>query len=510
MEDNPLIIARREKFEELAATGRNMYPNAFKPKHKMKAIVDKFSKHKTREEITEAAGDEEFVIAGRIMFLRKMGKLCFVRVKDDSASIQLAISLDGVGEESFDLFKKYSDLGDLVGAKGTMGMTNTGEMTLQCTSWELLNKTARPLPDKFHGLTDTEVRYRQRYVDLIMNDDTREIFKTRSAIMRQIRNHMESQDFMEVETPILQVLQGGADAKPFETFHNALSLPMFMRVAPELYLKRLTVGGFERVYEIGKLFRNEGLSTRHNPEFTSMEWYAAYWTFTDQMNFIEEMFKSLCDTVCGKRQIPYGEETVDMDDWTRMTMRDAVKELGGATEDDLATLESIKAFAIRNNVKINDDMPWGAVLNECFEELCEHQLKNPTFITEHPKAISPLAKSKADDPEFTERAELFILGREYANLFSELNDPVDQAERFREQMEKAAKGDDEAMPYDEDFVRALEYGLPPTAGAGLGIDRLTMLLTNQASIRDVILFPHMRPEKEQVAESEGASQKNAS
>jgi lysyl-tRNA synthetase class 2 len=499
MEDmNQIMLARREKFDEIKAMGKKMYPNDFRPKHKIADIVKKYKKFETREEITAAAGDEEFVIAGRIMFMRKMGKLAFVKVQDGSGDIQVAISQDGVGEEEFAFFKKYSDLGDLIGATGTMGMTNTGEMTIQVTEWRLLNKTLRPLPDKFHGLTDTEVRYRQRYVDLIMNQDVRETFRKRSQIITEIRNYFAEKDFMEVETPALQVLQGGASASPFITKHNALDMEMYLRVAPELYLKRLVVGGFDRVYEIGKNFRNEGVSARHNPEFTMLEWYGTHMDYNDQMDFVQDLMIKTCEKVVGSLELNYGgvEISLKPEDWSRVSMKDAVIKWGGATEEDVKDEASMRAFAKAKGVRVKDEWTYGFILNECFEELCEHHIVNPTFIKDHPIEVSPLAKLHDDNEQFTQRAELFIAGREYSNLYSELNDPQDQAARFAEQMEQAKQGDEEAMPYDKDFIRSLEYGLMPTGGAGLGIDRFIMLLTNSASIRDVIFFPHMKTEAE--------------
>ncbi|PPR11227.1 MAG: Lysine--tRNA ligase [Proteobacteria bacterium] len=499
MEDmNQIMLARKEKFNEIKAMGKNMYPNDFKPKHKIADIVKKYKKFETREEIIEAAGEEVFSIAGRIMFMRKMGKLAFVRVQDGSDDIQIAISVDGVGEDEFKFFKNYSDLGDLIGATGTMGMTNTGEMTLQVTEWRLLNKTLRPLPDKFHGLTDTEVRYRQRYVDLIMNKDVRETFRKRSQIISEVRNYFAGRDYMEVETPAMQVLQGGASASPFVTHHNALDMPMYMRVAPELYLKRLVVGGFDRVFEIGKNFRNEGVSTRHNPEFTMLEWYGTHMNYHDQMDFVQDLMTTVCEKVTGGLELTYGDVEISFkpEDWARVSMKDAVKKWGGATDADLADEASIRAFAKAKGVHAKDGWSFGFILNECFEELCEHHIVNPTFIMDHPIEVSPLAKLHEGSTTETERAELFIAGREYSNLFSELNDPIDQAERFAGQMEQAKEGDEEAMPYDKDFVRALEYGLMPTGGAGLGIDRFVMLLTNAPSIRDVIFFPHMKAEAE--------------
>jgi lysyl-tRNA synthetase, class II len=495
---NQVMSARREKFNEIKNMGKTMYPNDFKPKNKIADIVKKYKPFTTREEIIEAAAGEEFSIAGRIMFSRKMGKLAFVKVQDGSGDIQIAISFDGVGEEEFKFFKDYTDLGDLIGATGTMGMTNTGEMTLQITSWVLLNKTLRPLPDKFHGLSDTEVRYRQRYVDLIMNQDVRDTFRKRSQILREIRNYFANEDYMEVETPAMQTLHGGASASPFITHHNALDMPMYMRVAPELYLKRLVVGGFDRVFEIGKNFRNEGVSTRHNPEFTMLEWYGTHMNYNDQMDFVQNLMTTVCQKVTGTLELTYGDVAISFkpEDWARLSMKDAVKKWGGATDADLADEESIKAFAKSKKVHVKAGWTYGYILNECFEGLCEHHIINPTFIMNHPIEVSPLAKLHEGSTTETERAELFIAGREYANLFSELNDPIDQAHRFADQMEQAKQGDEEAMPYDKDFVRALEYGLMPTGGAGLGIDRFVMLLTNAPSIRDVIFFPHMKAEAE--------------
>ena len=492
MELSNVQLDRKAKFDALRQKQDVMYPNDFRPDHLAGHLQQKFDGWE--KEKLEAA-DEHVKIAGRVMFLRMFGKLAFVQLQDRSGRVQASISVDGVGEESFNLFKDHADMGDLIGVEGSLTRTRTGELTIHAHQWRMLNKTLRPLPDKFHGLTDVEQRYRQRYVDLMMNDDVKHVFMKRSKIVQAIRTFFASSDFMEVETPMLHVQHGGAAARPFRTHHNALDLELTLRIAPELYLKRLVVGGFERVFEINRNFRNEGISVRHNPEFTMLEAYCAHMDYQEMMDFTEELICAAAEEVCGTLEIPYGEHTVDLrGPWKRLTMRDALLELGGLSEADLVSKDTLLAAAKARKLPVDPKQDYGNLFAFMFEELCESKLINPTFIMDFPKAISPLARSHDHNPEWAQRAELFVVGRELANLFSELNDPQEQAQRFHDQVEQAKKGNEEAMPYDHDYVRALEYGLMPCAGLGVGIDRLVMLLTNQPSIRDVILFPTLRPE----------------
>jgi len=396
-------------------------------------------------------------------------------------------------------------MGDIVGVEGTMTRTQKGELTLAASRFEIINKTKRPLPDKWRGLNDTETRYRQRYVDLIMNDDVKETFKKRSMIVSAIREYMTEYGFMEVETPMLHHKASGAAAKPFETYHNALSMEMKLRIAPELHLKRLVVGGFDRVFEINRNFRNEGVSVRHNPEFTMMEFYAAYWDYHDLMDFSAKLIEHCALKAMGTTELEYGEHKVSLKaPFAKLSMKEAILTIGGVKEEDLATIETMKEAASKRGVQLSKWGDYGQCFLELFEELCEEKLINPTFIYDYPTSTSPLSRPKDGDEEWTERAELFCVGRELGNLFSELNDPVDQANRFQDQIDQMDKGNDEAMAYDEDYVRALEYGMPYAGGMGIGIDRLVMLLTNQPSIRDVILFPHLRPESGESAEAKSA------
>lgn len=494
MQDSSVLQNRRDKFNALANTGRMMFPNTFRPSHTAQAVRDLFADKPTRDAVEAAAAGHVFVLAGRVMFKREFGKLAFIKLQDYTGQIQATLTLDGLGDDAHKFFQDYVDIGDFVGVTGQASRTDKGELTIRATALDLLNKTLLPLPDKYHGIADIEQRYRQRYVDLIMTAEARETFKKRSQIVAAIREYFASQDVMEVETPMLQSQHGGAEAKPFHTHHNALDMPMVLRIAPELSLKRLVVGGFERVFELNRNFRNEGVSVRHNPEFTMLEWYIAYRDYHEVMDDMENLIRYVAQKT-GTAQITYGEHSIDLNQpFKRMTMRNAVKDMGGVSEGDMKDLSSIIASAKGHKIEIQKHWQYGHILNALFEELVEKKLIQPTFITDHPMAVSPLARSHDDNPEYTQRAELFIVGREHGNLFSELNDPIDQAARFKAQVDEAGKGNDEAMPYDHDFIRALEYGLPPTGGAGLGIDRLVMLLTNSPSIRDVILFPHMRPE----------------
>ncbi len=432
-------------------------------------------------------------VAGRIMAKRDMGKASFITIQDQEGRIQSYVRKDELGDEDYADFKKY-DIGDIVGIEGYIFRTQKGEISVRAKSVTLLSKSLQLLPEKYHGLKDTEMRYRQRYVDLIVNPEVKDTFLKRSAIIRSMRNFLDNKDFIEVETPVLHSIAGGAAARPFVTHHNALDIDMYMRIAPELKLKRLIVGGFDRVYEIGRVFRNEGMSIRHNPEFTIMELYQAFADYNDMMDITEEMIRHVCKEVNGTAVIEYDGVTIDLDKpFARISMVDAVKQYTGVDFRAIKDLEEARAIAKEKHVAFEEHHMKGDILNLFFEEFVEEHLIQPTFLTEHPVEISPLSKRKPLDPEYTERFELFIVGREHANAFSELNDPIDQRGRFKRQEELRAAGDDEACEIDEDFLTALEYGLPPTGGLGVGVDRLVMLLTNSASIRDVLLFPTMKP-----------------
>ena len=487
-----VMADRRQKYEGLQKAQDVMYPNDFRPQHLASDLQEKFEGWD--KEKLEAEGNN-YSVAGRVMFLRMFGKLAFLQLQDRSGKIQTSVAIDGVGEDAFTFFKEFTDMGDLVGVEGTLTRTRTGELTIHATTFKLLNKTLRPLPDKFHGLSDVEQRYRMRYVDLFMNPDVREVFINRSKIVQALRMFFLEKDFLEVETPMLHTQHGGAAARPFQTHHNALDMSLSLRIAPELYLKRLVVGGIERVFEINRNFRNEGVSVRHNPEFTMIEAYHAHMDYKGMMDVVENAIAHCAESVCGGTDITYGEHQVSLAaPFRRMTMGEALVEIGGVDKQALTTLEGLKNAAKEKDVHLDDKIDYGHAYLELFEELCEEKLIQPTFITDYPKVTSPLARSSDKNPEWAERAELFVVGRELANLFSELNDPLEQAERFHEQVNRGKDGDDEAMPYDHDYIRALEYGMMPTAGMGIGIDRLVMLLTNQPSIRDVILFPTLRPE----------------
>ncbi len=490
--ESHVIADRRARFDALAEKQKVMYPNSFRPQHLADEMQQQFDGWEKEKLLAEG---NKYSVAGRVMFLRMFGKLAFVQLQDRTGRIQTSVSIDGIGGKEFDLFKEYVELGDLVGVEGTLTRTRTGELTIHAEKLVILNKTIRPLPDKFHGLTDVEQRYRMRYVDLFMNPDVRDVFVKRSKIVQEVRNFFLDKDFLEVETPMLQTQHGGASARPFETHHNALDMPLSLRIAPELYLKRLVVGGLERVFEINRNFRNEGISVRHNPEFTMMEAYHAHLDYNGMMELTENLLSGVTEKVCGSTTITYGEHEVDMSTpFRKLTMHDALLEVGGVKEEDLDSVERIYSAAKERGVSLKPKLDYAHAFMELFEELCEEKLINPTFITDYPKATSPLARSKDSDPEWAERAELFVVGRELANLFSELNDPIEQAARFHDQVSRGKNGDDEAMSYDHDYVRALEYGMMPTAGLGVGMDRFIMLLTNQPNIRDVIFFPTLRPE----------------
>ena len=422
-----------------------------------------------------------------------MGKASFFDVADSSGRIQVYIKRDIVGEEIYDQFKKW-DIGDIVGVKGEVFRTKHGEISIRATEAILLSKSLLPLPEKFHGLTNTDLRYRQRYVDLIMNPEVRDVFVKRSMIIKELRNFLDAKGYLEVETPVLHNIAGGAAARPFITHHNSLNIDMYLRIALELHLKRLIVGGFDKVYEIGRVFRNEGMDTKHNPEFTMLEFYQAYSNYEDIMNLTEELLRYVTEKVLGTTKVVYGGEEIDLGKpFARITMVDAVKKYAGVDFNEIHTLEEARAVAKEHNIQYEERHLKGDILNLFFDEFVEDKLIQPTFLMGHPVEISPLSKRMADNPGYTERFELFITGREFANAFSELNDPIDQKERFEHQLELKAQGDEEATDMDNDFITALEYGLPPTGGFGMGVDRLVMFLTNQPSIRDVLLFPTMKP-----------------
>ncbi len=493
-DENQLITLRREKLSSIRESADNgiAFPNNFKREHYSAPIHMEYGEYE-REWFDE--NSVRVSIGGRIMLKRVMGKASFITTSDTTGRIQLFIQQARVGEDLYKDFKTW-DTGDIVGASGELFKTKTGELSIRVDELRLLTKSLRPLPEKFHGLTDHEQRYRQRYLDLIMNEDSRGVFMMRSMIVSYIRNYFLQRDFLEVETPMLQTIPGGATARPFNTHHNALDIDMYLRIAPELYLKRLVVGGFDRVFEINRNFRNEGLSTRHNPEFTMIEWYQAYATYHDLMDTTEELLKGIARDVLGKTKITYQGDTFDFGKpFARMTVKESILHFNPElTDDQLNDMESATLIAKALGIPVEDYWGLGKVQIEIFEKTVEHRLMDPTFITAYPAEVSPLARRNDDDSFVTDRFELFIGGREIGNGFSELNDAEDQAERFQKQVAEKDAGDDEAMHYDADYIRALEYGLPPTAGEGIGIDRLVMLFTDMPSIRDVILFPHMRPE----------------
>lgn len=488
-DENKLIALRREKLAAIKAR-REAFPNDFKRQHNAAELTVAYG-DKDGEELKSLAAST--AVAGRIIRMRGP----FVVIQDGHDRIQLYMnnkSFDGELAEEL----KGLDLGDIIGAEGEVFKTQKGELTVRVANFRLLTKSLRPLPDKFKGLTDTEMRYRQRYVDLIVNEESRRGFAIRSQIIRFIREYFDQRGFMEVETPMMQVIPGGATARPFITHHNALDQDMYLRVAPELFLKRLTVGGFEKVYELNRNFRNEGLSTRHNPEFTMLEFYWAYATYHDLLDLTEDLFRSIASEVLGTTTINYQGSEYDLArPFRRLTLREAiVAECGSASVDDFESFESVLALAKKLDIHHDPAWPKGKLIMEIFEQRVEDKLDQPTFIYEHPTDVSPLARRKESDPEVTDRFELFIGGRELANGFSELNDPEDQAERFHAQVKQKESGDNEAMHFDDDYITALEYGMPPAAGEGIGIDRLVMLFTDTPSIKDVLLFPHMRPQHE--------------
>ncbi|MFA7096045.1 MAG: lysine--tRNA ligase [Gammaproteobacteria bacterium] len=489
-EEHKLIAQRRAKLAALREKGI-AFPNDFR-RNAMAGELQAEYGDKDNEFLE--ANPLRVKVAGRMMAKRVMGKVMFMQLLDMSGRIQLFLQRDLLREGVYEDCKGW-DLGDIIGAEGTLFKTRTGELSVRVEEIRLLTKSLRPLPEKFHGLTDTEARYRQRYLDLIMNDTTRQTFLTRTRIINYIRNFLNERDFLEVETPMMQVIPGGATARPFMTYHNALDMQLFLRVAPELYLKRLVVGGFEKVYEINRNFRNEGLSTRHNPEFTMLEFYEAYVDYHDLMNLTEEMMRGLAQEVLGTTTISYQGEQYDFGKpFRRMTLKESILHFNPQlSAADLEDLEAARRAAQALHIPFKESYGLGKIQLEIFEKTVEQNLKDPTFITAYPTEVSPLARRNDVDPFVTDRFEFFVGGREIANGFSELNDAEDQAERFRKQVQEKEAGDEEAMHYDADYVCALEYGMPPTAGEGIGIDRLVMLLTDSPSIRDVLLFPHMRP-----------------
>jgi lysyl-tRNA synthetase, class II len=486
---NDQLQVRREKMNALRDKGLDPFGKRFERSHDTKQLVEKYG------ELEKEAFDSNEVavkIAGRIMTKRGKGKAGFAHLKDLTGQIQIYVRQDAVGEEQYAIFNE-ADLGDLVGVEGTLFKTKVGELSIKVTDFVFLTKALRPLPDKFHGLKDIEQRYRQRYLDLIVSDESRQTFINRSRIIQAMRRYLDDQGYLEVETPMMHSIAGGASARPFITHHNALDMTLYMRIAIELHLKRLIVGGMEKVYEIGRVFRNEGVSTRHNPEFTMIELYEAYADYRDIMSLTENLIAHVAQEVLGTTTVQYGEYEIDLKpEWKRLHMVDAVKEYTGVDFWKETSTEEARQLAKEHGVEITEHMQYGHIVNEFFEQKVEEKLIQPTFIYGHPVEISPLAKKNDEDSRFTDRFELFIVAREHANAFTELNDPIDQRERFEAQLKEKEQGNDEAHEMDEDFIEALEYGMPPTGGLGIGIDRLVMLLTNSPSIRDVLLFPLMR------------------
>lgn len=491
-EINEQMQVRIDKMHKIEEHGWKPFGYRFLYTHRAADIAAQF------DELSEK--ETEVKIAGRIMAIRGHGKTCFMDMQDKTGRIQVYVRKDVIGEENYALIK-LMDIGDTVGITGTAFRTHMGELSIKANSVEMLSKSLRPLPEKWHGLKDVETRYRQRYVDLIVNPEVRDTFVKRSQIIRSVREVLDSHDFLEVETPILNTIAGGAAARPFISYHNALDMQVYMRIAPELYLKRLIVGGMDRVYEMGRVFRNEGIDNRHNPEFTSVEIYQAFADYRDMMDLTEEVVVKTAEKVLGTTTINYEGTAIELaSPWKRMSMIEAVKEYSGKDFTNVTDLEEARAIAKELNVAVEPSFGIGKIINACFEEYVEDKLIQPTFITGHPKEISPLAKSNPENPEITDRFEAYIYGREICNGFTELNDPIDQKERFLKQVEERANGDEEANMMDEDFVNALEYGLPPTGGLGIGIDRLVMFLTNSSTIRDVLFFPTMKPLGKAVSE----------
>lgn len=488
METDP-IKARLQRLEELRSRGINPYRKRFDRNATTEVVHDRFGQIKAGEHTNEVVR-----VAGRIYALRTHGKASFADLRDFTGSIQLFASLGQLGEEAYQDFTDL-DIGDIVGVEGEVFRTRRGELSINVHRFDILAKSLRPLPEKWHGLRDVELRYRQRYVDLLVNEQVREVFIIRSRVIKLIRNFLEAKGFLEVETPMLQPIPGGATARPFVTHHNALDMDLYLRIAPELYLKRLIVGGFEKVYELNRNFRNEGISVKHNPEFTMLELYQAYADYTDMMDLMEELITFVAIQVKGTLEFEYQGVELDFNrPWKRMTMIEAIKVYGGVDVSFDMSLEELRDIAKKHGVEVQKYYGKGKLITEIFEKTAEEKIAGPVIIYDYPAEVSPLARKKEDNPELVERFEIIAAGREIVNAFSELNDPIDQAERFRKQVELLDAGDEEAQRFDYDYIRALEYGLPPTGGAGLGVDRLVMLLTDQYSIREVILFPHLKPE----------------
>ncbi|MBZ4684688.1 MAG: lysS [Desulfomicrobiaceae bacterium] len=486
-----ILRHRKEKAKFLRDAGVALYPNDFRRTH---LVADILAAHGEEDAAALEATPVPVTVAGRIMALRSFGKATFFHIQDVSGRIQIYAQRDDLGAEAYSIFKKF-EIGDIVGVHGTLFRTKTGELTVKAAGVRLVTKSMRPLPEKFHGLKDVELRYRQRYVDLMVNERSREIFRKRTAIIQFIRNFLNERGFLEVETPMMQPIPGGAAAKPFITHHNALDMDLYLRIAPELYLKRLLVGGFERVYEINRNFRNEGIDTKHNPEFTMIEFYWAYATYEDLMDLTEELFSSLAQAVTGSTTVTYQGHDIDLaHGWQRLSFHESLERIGGVAPEIFLDAQRCREFVLRLGETVGKEEKLGKLQAKIFDNLVEPKLIQPHFIYGYPTDISPLSRKNDANPDITDRFELFICGQEMANAFSELNDPVDQRERFEEQVRERAQGDDEAHVMDEDYIRALEYGMPPAAGQGIGIDRLVMLLTDSPSIREVILFPLLRPE----------------
>ncbi len=488
-----LIEERLEKVEKLRSMGINPYPTGYRPDISISEILGKYEDVGTE---TLEKEQNRFRVAGRIMAIRDFGKAAFMHIKDGTGRIQVYIRRDKVGDDAFKIYK-LMDIGDFAGFKGILFRTRTGELTILAEELHLISKSLRPLPEKWHGLTDVETRYRQRYLDLIVNDHVREIFIKRSRIIQAFREFFNNKGFIEVETPMMQPIPGGATARPFKTYHNALGIDLYLRVAPELYLKRLVVGGFEKVFEINRNFRNEGISIKHNPEFTMLEFYMAYATYEDLMELTEELFNYVSQKIAGSDKIQYQGQTIDFSrPWKRIPLLESLVEIGGVDSKVLESRKDAVEFAESKGINIAARESHGKVLTKLFDHFVEPNLISPTFVVGYPVDVSPLSRRNDDNPEIVDRFELFIGGREIANAFNELNDPVDQKKRFEAQVALREAGDEEAQFMDKDYIRALEYGMPPTAGEGIGIDRVVMLFTDSPSIRDVILFPHMRSKQE--------------
>ncbi|MBN2397215.1 MAG: lysine--tRNA ligase [Deltaproteobacteria bacterium] len=492
-ETRELLRKRKEKMQSLQDMGIDLYPNDVTVTATTTSLIERFGDMDNDE---LAGMEERFALAGRLMAVRNFGKAAFINIQDRGGRIQGYIARDKVGEGSYSVFKKF-DVGDIVFVSGGLLKTKTGELTVDADEMRLLSKAVRPLPEKWHGLTDVEARYRQRPLDLIMNPGVKEVFYTRSRIIQLMREFMQERDFLEVETPMMQPMAGGAVARPFKTYHNALDMNLYLRIAPELYLKRLIVGGLERVFEINRNFRNEGISTSHNPEFTMMEFYQAYATYEDLMVLTEEMITSIAMEIFGALRFAYQGAEIDLTrPWQRLTVKEAILKYSDAVPDVLEDRTKAVQYAQDVGLAVEDDEPLGKIIMAIFEAVAETKLIRPTFVTSYPIEVSPLSRKSAADSRFTDRFELYIYGRELANAFSELNDPEDQRNRFAMQLKEREAGDEEAHEMDEDYISALEYGMPPTAGEGIGVDRLVMLFTDSPSIRDVILFPHMRAKRD--------------